>query len=42
MLNAALNMLALGTISKEDIAKVTGFTLEKIKELAAQSNPAAV
>ena len=40
MLDIALNLLALGTVSKEDIAKATGFTLEKIKELAAQGRPA--
>ena len=34
-LDVALNLLALGTISKEDIAAATGFTLERIKELAA-------
>ena len=32
----ALNLLALGSVSKEDIAKVTGLTLEKVKELASQ------
>ena len=35
-LDVALNLLALGTISKEDIAAATGFTLERIKELATQ------
>lgn len=35
-LDVALNLLSLGTVSIEDIAKVTGFTLERIKELAAQ------
>lgn len=35
-LDVALNLLALGTISIEDIAAATGFTLERIKELATQ------
>ena len=35
-IDVALNLLALGTISKEDIAAATGFTLERIKELATQ------
>ena len=30
----ALNLLALETVSKKDIAKVTGLTLEQVKELA--------
>ena len=36
-LDVALNLLSLGKLSIEDIAKVTGFTLERIKELAAQN-----
>ena len=35
-LDVALNLLALGTISKEDIAKETCLSIEKIKELAVQ------
>ena len=33
-ISVALNLLSLGTITKEDIAKVTGLTIEKIQELA--------
>ena len=40
-IETALNLLSLGVISKEDIAKATGFTLERIKELAGQGNLAA-
>ena len=36
-LETALNLLAMGIISKEDIAKATGFTIERIKELAVQN-----
>ena len=39
-LDVAHNMLRLGTMSFEDIAAVTGFTIERIKQLAAQNNPA--
>lgn len=38
----ALKLLALGTVSKEDIAKATGLDLEKINELAKQAVPALV
>jgi len=37
-LETAINLLSLGVISKENIAKATGFTIEKIKEIAAQNN----
>ena len=37
----ALNLLALGSISKEDISKATGLTLEKVKELASQISVSA-
>ncbi len=33
-LKIALNFLSLGTVSKKDIAKATGLTLEQVKELA--------
>lgn len=32
----AFNLLSLGTVSKEDIAKATELPLEKIEELASQ------
>lgn len=35
----AVNLLALGTMPKEQIAAVTGLTLEKIEELANQGGP---
>lgn len=34
--SVALNLLALGTMSREDIAKVTGLPIEKINELSSQ------
>ena len=36
-IEVALNLLTLGTMSQEDIAKVTNLTIEKIKELASQT-----
>ena len=41
-LETALNLLSMGVLSKENIAKATGFTIEKIKEIAAQNNFAAI
>ena len=41
-LETAINLLSLGVISKENIAKATGFTIEKIKEIAAQNNFATI
>lgn len=38
----ASNLLALGTVSKEDIAKATGLDLTKINELAKQAVPTLV
>ncbi len=35
----AVKLLKLGTVSHEDIAKVTELKIEKIKELAVQINP---
>ena len=37
-LEVALSMLKLGTMPKEDIAVVTGLTVERINQLAEQSN----
>ncbi len=36
-LKIALNLLALETVSKKDIAKATGLTLEQVKELAKKT-----
>ncbi|MCM1328695.1 MAG: PD-(D/E)XK nuclease family transposase [Ruminococcus sp.] len=38
----ALNFLALGTVSKEDIAKATGLSIEEIQKLSGQGKAAAV
>lgn len=35
-ISVALNLLSLGTMSQEDIAKVTDLTIEKIKELSVK------
>lgn len=37
----AINFLMLGTVSKEDIAKATNLSLEKVMELAAELNSAS-
>ncbi len=37
-LEIALKMIKLGTISNEDIAAVTGYTVERIHQLAEQNN----
>ena len=37
-IETAVNLLKLGLLTKENIAAVTGFTVEKIIELAAQNN----
>ena len=36
-ISVAIKLLSLGTMSQEDIAKVTDLTIEKIKELASQT-----
>ena len=33
----ARNLLSLGTLTKKDIAKTTGLTLEQVKELAKKT-----
>lgn len=35
----ALNLIALGTLTEEDIAKTTQLTLDEVKELKAQASP---
>lgn len=40
-ISVALNLLSLGTMSQEDIAKVTNLTIEKIRELSVKTSPAA-
>ena len=40
-ISIALRLLSVGTMSQEDIAKVTNLTIEKIKELASQTTSAA-
>ena len=37
-IEVARSSLALGSISKEDIAKATGLSLEKIEELSVQDS----
>ena len=41
-LEMILNMLSAGTVSKEEIAKFAGFTVERIKEIAAQNDFASI
>lgn len=40
-MSVALNLLSLGTMSQEDIAKATDLTLEEIRELSVKVPPAA-
>lgn len=35
----ALNLIALGTLTEEEIAKATQLTLEEVKELKEQTSP---